>query len=167
MLLVPDNLPPHKPVNDLASNEDRLQMLSIAVKGIPGFEISDIEYRLGGKSYTGRTLRALQEIYPDTEFSLLIGSDMLYTFREWKEYEFILKHAFLIAAARRENEFDKLSDCRKSFGEFSDRIAIIKLPVLPISSTQIRRRLKKGLDVEKLLPDGVYEYIKKRGIYLG
>ena len=140
-------------------------MLSIAAEGLGYFEVSDIEYRLGGKSYTGRTLRVLRELYPDTEFYLLVGSDMLYTFREWKEYEYILNQAVLIAAARQEKEFDRLLSCRERFGKLSDRIEIIRLPVVEVSSTDIRYRIEKGLEVKDLLPAGVYEYIKKRGIY--
>ena len=164
-LMVPDNLPPHKPAEGLVSNESRLEMLRIALKGNLEFEISTIEYELGGRSYTVRTLAELKKRYPGYEFYLLIGSDMLFSFREWREYETILELAVVVAAARHPAEIERLQEYRRGFGLKQSRIEILELPVLEISSTHIRDILKEGRNPGDLLPPGVYDYIQRWGLY--
>lgn len=165
VLFIPTNLPPHKNAPDLASNEDRLKMLRLALEDLPGMRPSDIEYRLGGKSYTVNTLAALREEMPDAAFSLLIGSDMLYTFTEWREYESILQQARVIATARVDAEWDHLEHARHQLGKYADRVTLLPVPVFPVSSTQIRTAIQNGEDVSALLPEKVLQYIQKRGLY--
>lgn len=172
LLLVPDNLPPHKSAAGLCSNEDRLAMLEIAVREEPGIRISRLEYELGGKSYTIRTLRALQEQYPGAELYLIIGADMLFTFREWRDWQGILALAKVIAAARSSvdgdggaDEFAALEECRAGYGALADRIELLRHPVIDVSSTRLRELLAQGEDPGELLPAGVYDYIRRHGLY--
>lgn len=81
----------------LRPDNDRIAMLNRAFAELP-VTVSDMECRLPGKSYTVRTLRLLKERHPDDDFYLLIGSDMLYTFEQWREYETILSLAHLSQA---------------------------------------------------------------------
>lgn len=170
--LVPDNLPPHKPAVELASNEDRLAMLEIAATGEPGFCISRLEYELGGTSYTVRTLRVLREREPDAQLYLVMGADMLFSFRRWRDWQEILELATVVAAARRcreddggRTEFEALEQYRQGFGPLAGRIELLRHPVVDVSSTRLRELLAAGKDPGRLLPDGVYAYIRRRGLY--
>ena len=87
---MPDRTPPHKQAPDLIDGEKRFEMLQLATKGMEGVEVSDFELRREGKSYTYMTLRLLRELHPDDQFSLIMGADMLLSFREWRNWEEIL-----------------------------------------------------------------------------
>jgi nicotinate-nucleotide adenylyltransferase len=165
MLFIPTNLPPHKSAPGLASNADRMRMLELATEEYPAFQVSDIEYRLGGRSYTVDTLSALRREIPEAEFSLLIGSDMLRTFPQWREYRAILQQARLIAAAREPGEAALLEQARAALGEDAERVDILPIPVFPVSSTEIRAVLKAGGDAAEYLHPAVYAYIRERRLY--
>ncbi len=143
MLVIPAKIPPHKDAPALAPDNDRIAMLKRAFAGLP-VTVSDIECRLSGKSYTVRTLRLLKEQYPDDDFYLLIGSDMLYTFEQWREYETILSLAQVVAGARHEDEYHALCEKKESFGALSDRkrdciSRFQKRPFAPMSRPRGRR----------------------------
>lgn len=172
LLLIPDNRPPHKSADELCPNEDRIAMLKIASSAEPGMRVSRLEYELGGTSYTIRTLRALREQYPDAELYLIVGADMLFTFRQWKDWQGILELATLVAAARNQHdgdggqtEFAALEECRVGFGGYADRIRLLPHAVVDVSSTQLREILKQGQNPGELLPPGVYAYIREHGLY--
>ena len=76
VLLIPTAIPPHKRVDGLADGRHRLAMCRLAVQGDPRFFVCDLELRRQGNSYTADTLRELEEIYPNTRFFLLMGTDM-------------------------------------------------------------------------------------------
>ena len=165
MLVIPAKIPPHKNASALAPDNDRIAMLNRAFTGLP-VTVSDIECRLPGKSYTVRTLRLLKERHPDDDFYLLVGSDMLYTFEQWREYETILSLAHLVAGARQEDEYLALCEKKASFGALADRIIVLRIDVTEVSSTEIRARLAAGEQPdESQLPKEVLAYIMKRGLY--
>lgn len=167
ILFLPTNLPPHKAAPQLASNADRLAMLELALEEEPGFEPCDIEYRMGGKSYTVHTLAYLLEQNPQADYYWLIGADMLFTFREWFEWEKILSMANLIVGVRQEAEFEKLCRERETYGKQAGRIFLLHCPPEEVSSTQIRRALQQGEDVSRWLPRKVERYIKEHRLYAG
>lgn len=98
LLIIPTCVSPHKHT-ELLPYEDRAEMCRRAFGHIPGAEISDIEVRLGGTSYTINTVRALKELYPDEQLFLIIGGDMLFSFEKWYKYESLLKETRVCAAA--------------------------------------------------------------------
>ena len=79
LLLIPTGVPPHKTDLDIIYGEHRLNMCRLAVQDYKKIEVSDIEVKRGGKSYTADTLRQLKEIYPDSEFFVIMGADMYMT----------------------------------------------------------------------------------------
>ncbi len=165
VLLIPTNLPPHKAAQHLASNEDRLEMLRLAIQGCRGMEVSDVEYRLGGRSYTVETLARLKKMYPEDEFSLIMGSDMLRSFPNWYRAEDILAMATLTAGARFPEEYEQLLEVRDSFGAMASRIEVVKIQVFEISSTRVREICAGGEDASSYLPAGVWDYIRKKDLY--
>ncbi|MEG2428866.1 MAG: nicotinate-nucleotide adenylyltransferase, partial [Oscillospiraceae bacterium] len=84
ILLIPTNIPPHKSNAQFISNSHRINMINLAIENQALIKSSEIEFQLGGTSYTYNTIIALKKIYPiDTEFYFLIGSDMLEIFDKW------------------------------------------------------------------------------------
>lgn len=140
-------------------------MVELALRNEPDFAASSIEYTLGGKSYTVRTLEALREHCPQADFYLLIGADMFFTFRQWREWERILCLANLIAGARQEDEYQKLCREREGYREEKERISILRCAPEEMSSTRIREELKRDGDVSRWLDPAVEAYIKEHGLY--
>lgn len=160
LLIIPTYDSPHKETK-LAPFEDRAEMCRRAFGHIEGVEISDIEVKLGGKSFTINTIRELRSLYPEDQFFLLIGGDMLFSFDKWYKYESILKEAKVCAVAR---DNDSLVDMMEFANELG-RIKVLPTQAIEISSTEIREKAEKGEDVSELVPEGVAEYITRSGLY--
>lgn len=166
ILLIPTNIPPHKECEtQLASNFDRLNMLKIAILENPLFEVSDIEYQLGGKSYTYNTIIELKKKYTDYEMYLIIGSDMMKTFHLWYNNDLILKEVTIIAGARHENEYNELLLLKEKQFNSSNKIQIADINIAEMSSTQIRQAIRDGLDMSKYLFEDEMKYIKAKKLY--
>lgn len=164
LIFVPTYKPPHKTDKLFASAEDRVNMLKLAIDDKP-YEISLIEFEREEKSYTYDTLCRLKEIYPGSEFYLIIGSDQFLTFDKWYRYKDILNLAKLCTSAR-ENESEKqmMTDFAKNLCGKSDYF-LSNEPVLTVSSSEIRDKIKNGGDASSLLPKKVLNYILKKGLY--
>ena len=168
IILMPDNLPPHKQVQQLATAQQRLDMCRLAAEDIPFLKVSDLELRLKGVSYTVQTLRKLTQNFPEVEWHWIIGSDMLYTFHQWYRYEEILSMAKMVAGAREQAEYDKMLSYREQLGPLKNRVEIIRLAAKPLSSTQVRKALETGEPVVRdYLPEQVFSYIREHGLYQG
>ena len=161
LLIIPTYVSPHKHT-DLAPYEDRAEMCRRAFGHIPGVEVSDIEVRLGGTSYSINTVRALKEMYPNEQFFLLIGGDMLFYFDKWYRYEALLGECKVVAAARENSEYSDMCEYAAEMG----RIMVLNLHVTEVSSTEIREKLKNGESITGLVPEAVEDYIKERGLYV-
>ena len=160
-IIMPTYLPPHKQ-GGRTSFEDRCEMCRLAFEGMEGFEVSDIEKQLGGKSYTINTLRELKRIYSkDTDFYLIIGSDSLFCFEQWYRYEAILKECHVVAAARDEGCYPDMIETANRIG----RIKVLNIPVTELSSTQLREKIRNGESTEGLMPEKIRRYIAERGLY--
>lgn len=163
LLIIPTFESPHK-ATELAPFDDRAEMCRLAFSGISekcGVEVLDIERQMGGVSYTINTLRELKRLYPDEQFFLLIGGDMLYSFRNWFKYESILKECKVCAVAR---GGDSLTDMMEFANEIG-RVKVLPTDIVDISSTEIRGRLAGLSSVEGLVPREVADYIEKHGLY--
>lgn len=165
ILLIPTNIPPHKTSKELASNNDRLTMLRLAVSNDPLFEISDIEFRLSGVSYTYNTILALEKEYKNSEFYLIIGSDMLEMFHKWYCYRELLEKVTLVVGARKKNEFLTLQKIKEEAFSSSEKIQILNISVVDVSSTQLRQAIKNGDNPKDYLNQQVYDYIKAKNLY--
>lgn len=161
LLIIPTFVSPHKHT-DLLPYEDRAEMCRRAFGHIPGAEVSDIEVRLGGTSYSINTVRALRELYPDEQFFLLIGSDMLFSFDKWYKYESLLKETRVCAVAR---DSDSLSDMMEYANDIG-RIKVLPTQAVTMSSTEVRNAVANGGDISGMVPAGVAEYIRENGLYM-
>ena len=168
ILMIPTYKPPHKAEAQLACSDDRMNMCRLAAKGDELLEISDIEIRRGGKSYTAETLSELKKEYPNSQLFLLMGEDMFVTLSHWRYPELIFKNAVIAAAPRSKDGLEKLEAMRRELErEYDARILFESISFLDISSTEIRRRIKAGENTGDMLPKSVENYILTHKIYEG
>lgn len=159
LLVIPSCIPPHKIAAKLADGQERLEMCRLAFGCDPRFEVSPMELERGSRSYTVETLRELKALYPDSELYFIVGSDMLESFDKWYLWQEILSLSVLCAASREEGYSPDLS----RFGKLAERIKIITLDPLEVSSTQIRNTA--GEVSPELLDPKVAAYIREHGLY--
>ena len=169
LLLIVDSIPPHKELPaDSAGNEDRLAMTELATAELGKWaEVSDIELRRQGKSYTSDTLRQLKAMYPDDELWLIVGSDMFLSFHTWHEPEVIASLAGIAAVSRlEENEDDAFAAQKKHLeAAYGAHIVTVQNPnVIEVSSTEVREALSRG-EGRAYLSDAVYGYIARKHLY--
>ena len=165
LLIIPDFLPPHKEYVGTVTAKDRLEMCRRAFSDIYSVEISDLEIKRGGKSYTADTLTELTE--EGRELYFLCGTDMFLTMDSWYHPETIFKLA-TICCIRREDEQEKEEQIllkKKLYEErFFAKIIMIDAPVIELSSTFVREALRNSAAKELLHPM-VLDYINERGLY--
>ena len=135
---------------------DRLAMVEAAVDGRPGIEVSDVEIRRGGLSYTADTLADLLAEEPDAELFLILGNDAAAGFATWERHEEVAALATLVVVDRpgTPTPIDDGFEWTR-----------IDIPELEISSTELRQRIADGRSVEYLTPPGVVAYVGERGLY--
>lgn len=165
-LVVPDRVPPHK---ELAENspspEARMEMCKIAFRSLPSAEISNIELKRIGKSYTADTVADMRKRFPLDELVLVIGSDMLLSFRQWYNYRYILSECTLAVAEREDGEADELEQMADLLRrEDGAKIVHLFYKPFPASSTEIREELASGKCPAGLDPE-VYRYIRENKFY--
>ena len=166
LILIPDCIAPHKQMPEgSAAPEQRLEMLRIATKNEPRMEVSDIELKREGKSYTYLTVEQLHGLYPNAKLYLLMGTDMFISFQNWVEPERITAHATLAVMYRGEKGEAEAIDAAKAQMEAQGvEVELVKNDAINISSTQLRRLLAFRC-AGPFLPEGVYDYIRSQGLY--
>lgn len=163
VVFVPAGSPWQKTDEDVAPAEDRYLMTVVATASNPAFTVSRIEMDREGPTYTIDTLRALKPAYPSAEFFFITGADAILQILTWREPEAVLREARFIAATRPGYDLDRLE--KELPQGLEDRVAIMEIPALAISSTDIRRRAREGRPIRYLVPAGVASYIQKAGLY--
>ncbi len=166
IIFIPTYTPPHKSSADLADCEHRLNMCKIAVQNYDCFEVSDIEIKRKGKSYTYQTLTSLKEIYPNNKLYLIMGADMFLTLSEWKNPNIILSESVITAIPRSDSDKNDLYDYYdKVLKPMKAEVKILENPVIQVSSTFIRDNIDNYSLIQNLIDRNVYEYIVKNKIY--
>ncbi|MBR6744581.1 MAG: nicotinate (nicotinamide) nucleotide adenylyltransferase [Clostridia bacterium] len=169
LFVIPTKIPPHKAITAHDDPEIRLEMTRRAFAENEEFagriEVSDIEIRSEGKSYTYYTLQKLKAMGFD-DFYLYCGTDMLLSFDMWFRFEEILSMCTLAYASRLENACpeaaEKIAMLRERYGA---RIIEIPLDPIEISSSEIRGTIAAGGDASAYLTPAVLEFIGERGLY--
>lgn len=166
VLFMPSKNPPHKAKPESVSEQGRVDMIELAIRENPHFELSTVELEREGMTYTADTLTILTEQHADTEYFFIVGADSLFMMQNWWKPETIFKLC-TVAAANRDNmdqagierqaEYLKLT--------FGASIALINMPMIQISSAEIRKRISAEKSVRYYLPDSVYDYIRKNRLY--
>ena len=166
VLLTPVASPPHKDAGDVDPGpEERLALCRLAVQGDGRLDVSDIEVRRGGPSYTVDTLRELHARTPEDDLTFILGGDIALGLPSWHEPEAVLALASLAVAERSgAGRRDVAARLEESFPGIEPP-RFFDMPRLDISSSQIRRRIAEGRPIRYLVPDPVAEHIARRKLY--
>lgn len=151
-LISPQN--PLKKDDILWPEDDRLAMVRLAIENESKMKASDYEFRLPRPTFTINTLDGLKSEFPQHDFVLLVGGDNLTIIQRWYQYQRILDDFGLIVYPRPGYSAGNLQNL--------PNVQIISAPYLPISATEIRRKIKNGESIEGLVPPKVEEYIRQR-----
>lgn len=142
-LMVSPMNPFKKEATDLLTDKLRLEMAEQAIADEPKLKACDYEFHMPKPSYTWHTLQALSQDFPNVDFTLLIGGDNWVSFDKWFHHEDILSHYPIVVYPRK--------GC--DIGKVPSGVTIVETPLLNISSTEIRQRIKEGKSIHGMVPD--------------
>lgn len=166
VVFIPTGIPPHKLLFKVTDKKHRFNMTKLAIKGNDGFEISDIEFLKDDASYTVDTVTALKGLYPDTCFYYIVGADSLYNITGWKSFRKLAKMIEIISINRMTSKYVDITEVAKAINEkYKVEIHTLEMPIIEISSTEIRNRVREGLPIKYMLPETVERYINKNKLY--
>lgn len=181
LLLIPSANPPHKGAEDIAAAEDRLQMVRLAVQGLPSLEASAVELARSGLSYTIETLQYFHNYFgPESVIHFVVGVDAFSEITTWKSYHQLFATAHFIVMTRpgstlnnlerfihthisRDYQYDTTAS-RYGHPRWCS-IFCLNITHLDISATQIREWIRQGRSIRFLVPATVEAFIKTRGLY--
>ena len=172
LLIMPSNIPPHKKNETEVSPKNRLEMCELCFGKHRGrdIQVSDIEIKKEGVSYSFETLAALKEIYPGDLIYFLVGSDMFLSIECWHRYEELLEMCVFAVAFRRSGETERgeVAKLRETLTKRGYEIELLENAAFEISSTKLREKIKnrdfEGIG-EYISPE-VSDYIKEKKIYV-
>lgn len=166
VLFMPSGNPPHKKLRHGATNEQRTEMVRLAISSNEHFELSLAEMHELGYVYTNETLKRLRAENPDTDYYFIMGADSLHDFHTWREPQSICDQCVLVAAVRDQMPMEELdSRIEQLKTQFHADIRKLESPNLDISSHIIREKCENKESIRYYVPDAVMNYIFDRGIY--
>ncbi len=166
ILFMPAKNPPHKKQEEIIQEAHRIRMIQLAIDGNERFELSDMECRRDGKTYTSDTLLQLKKENPNTLFYFIIGGDSLMQLEEWHKPQIIFENCHLIAARRGQITRKEFRKKMESYEEkYKAEISALDMENIHISSERIRSHIKKKEPFAYYCPDAVTKYILYHGLY--
>ncbi len=167
VLFVPAGQPRLRETDPVASSEQRVQMVRLALAGKAYFKVSTIEVERAGPSHMVDTIAALQkQLGSKDEFLLILGWDNLTEFPRWIEPSRLIQMCHLVAVPRPGYNQPDLKALETEIPGLSRRVILLDEPRLDISATEIRNRVSRGLSITQLVPPPVAEYIKQHKLYI-
>ncbi len=161
IIFIPAAVPPHKQNVKLTGSEHRYRMVQIAIENYPDFEVSDIELKRDGISYTIDSIFYFEKMYKlnkDNIF-LIIGADSLLDFHNWKDPEKIIENCQIVVLPRPDVNLNNVKP------KYKRQVIILQSPLIDISATDIRRRIKAGETIAQIVPPAVEHYIYEHNLY--
>ncbi len=161
VIFIPAYIAPHKIKYSVSSVEDRLKMLQLTISDHSGLQISKVEIQRKGVSYSIDTIRQIKEEMDirSKDMYFLIGADSLLEFHTWRDPDKILVESSVLVAGRPGFDIREISE------EFRNKIQMVSAPLIDISATMIRRRIREGKSIRSLVPALVEDYILRKGLY--
>jgi len=162
VIFVPTGRSWQKAHRRVSAPEDRYLMTVIATASNPQFSVSRVDIDRGGDTYTVDTLSDLRTVRgPDVELFFITGADALSNILTWRGAEALFDLASFVGVSRPGSplHMESISHLPK------DKVTLMEVPALAISSTDCRARVRDGLPIWYLVPDGIVQYIQKRGLY--
>lgn len=161
---IPAGDPPHKRGEAVTPAEHRLAMVRLAIQDNPGFEVSRWELDHPGPSYTLRTVQGFAALYPGADLRFLTGADSILEFLTWHRHEELIEACRFIAATRPGYDLAGLRETLPP--RYQERIDLLPLPWIDLSSTELRERFRAGEPVRYLVPDPVEAYARTHRLYV-
>lgn len=161
IIFIPAAVPPHKQNLKLTDSKHRYRMAQIAIENYPDFEISDVEIKRKGISYTIDTILFFQKklSLDFRNLYLIIGADSLLDFPNWKDPAKILNNCQVVVLQR------PGANLNKAKPELKRQAILLESPLIDISATEIRQRIKVGNSMAQLVPPAVEQYIYEHNLY--
>jgi nicotinate-nucleotide adenylyltransferase len=166
VIFIPAGCPYFKDLNEVTSTQHRVKMLNLALEGKPYFKISFIEIERSGPSYAFDTISNLKtNQYAGDEIFFILGWDTLMSLPRWHEPKRLIALCRFAAAPRPGFTNPDTSMLEKELPGISERTVIMKQPLIDISSSEIRERVRRGLSIGKMVPLKVGDYIRSHNLY--
>lgn len=166
VVFMPSGNPPHKTGVVKTEANIRYELVKMAIRNEKKFELSDYEIVTKGLSYTYKTLEYFNNLEIDTSWYFLTGVDCLFDLHKWKSVDRILNAASLLVFNRPGFEKSEILKRKKNIEAlYKKEITFLDLPLLDISSTEIKRMIIEGRKVDYLLPENVYNTVIELGLY--
>jgi len=165
VLFVPAGLPWRKLQRPLSPVGQRVEMVRLALEGTP-FELSLLEAERPGPSYTADTLEQLRAMLPAAELYFVMGHDALLDLPEWHRPQDILRLATLAVALRPDRSGEEaLAQVARRLPGVRERVVWLAMPLVGISGSDIRQRVREGRSIRYLVPPAVEDYIHRHRLY--
>ena len=167
VLFIPAFKSPYKVGVETLAAEHRFKMVQLAISNNDFFGVSDIEIKRRGVSYTVDTLAEIKKNYPSEELYFIAGVDAVIGITGWKNWKVILDMCSVIAVSRPGCKIEDLWQTFDSMGDnaYKEKIIFMDVLYIPISSSEIRKRVRNGEPIKYMLPDSVEKYIEYNGLY--
>jgi len=160
IVFIPSGCPPHKTPSSYSDPELRLEMVRLAILSCPQFEVSTIEVYKKESAYAIDTVRSLQnDIFSDHTLYYIIGADGLLDLPSWREPDALLSIIDTLVVPRPGYDWKQAEE------RFLKQVTIVDAPLVSISSSAVRQRMKDGKSIRFQVPDAVYDYIEEKGLY--
>jgi nicotinate-nucleotide adenylyltransferase len=167
VLFVPAGQPWRKADRHITSAEHRLVMVVRALEGKEAFEVAMLELEREGPSYAADTLEVLRRDRPNDELFFILGEDALLDLPNWARPGRILELAVLAVARRAGVERKAVEEAVRRQAGLPGRVVWLKMPLVDVSGTEIRDRVRRGLPIGDLMPPAQEAYIREHGLYRG
>ncbi len=170
VIFMPVGIPPHKNPENVTESYHRMEMARLALIDNPFFEVSDIEVKREGVTYTIDTLRILWDVFKDDstlpKFYYIIGSDILFSMDKWKDIAEIFKLCEFVVVLRPRMDKDKVLERIEYLRvNYSACIRTVDAPLVDVSSTFVRRMLGQNRSIKYYVPERVENYILEKKVY--
>lgn len=166
IIFIPTGIPAHKGYSNIISGDIRLEMTKMATESNEFFQVSDIETKRSGISYTIDTLKEIRRILPNDQIYFIIGADSLFELPSWKDYEDIIRDTNLIVVNRPGGKNDLIDEKIREYKiSIGGNIIKVESPLINISSSDIRNRVKDRKSIKYLLPEKIENFIFENKLY--
>lgn len=165
LIVLPTNISPHKSGN-IIEPFHRFNMCKMAFDKFDKTEVSDLEIKRGGISYTIDSLNEIKKVYRNSEIFLLVGSDMFIDLNSWKDASKIFEIAKICAACRTYGEHGEVLNYSKFLQKMGAKVLIMDFYPFEVSSSEIRSKIKNGVSIKGLVPDNIFDYIIENKLYV-
>lgn len=166
VLFMPSKNPPHKDKPMNITEQQRVDMVKLAIQGNPHFQISEMELKRDGFTYTADTLTLLKRENPGIHYYFIVGTDSLFMMQNWVKPQVIFDQCSVVVAGRNFAQDEQiLKHIEFLKANFKADIIYVRMPMIQISSQDIRHRIATGKTVKYFLPDKVIDYINDNNLY--